>query len=43
LTGPAEDTKIYFDAGRALANGRKFPNWRYDLPFRQMRDAMRGK
>lgn len=43
LTGPAEDTKIYFDAGRALANGRKFPNWRYDLSFRQMRDAMRGK
>ena len=43
MTGIEEDARIFFDAGLILANSRKFPNWRYDLPFRERRDAMRSK
>ncbi len=43
MAGIEEDARVFFDAGLALANSRKFPNWRYDLPFREKRDRMRAE
>lgn len=40
LTGVEEDVKVFFEVGKSLANSNKFPNWRYDLPFRTLRDEM---
>ena len=40
LTGVEEDVKVLFEVGRSLAGSSKFPNWRYDLPFRELRDEM---
>ncbi len=43
LRGVEEDVKVFFEVGRSLADSEKFPNWRYDLPFRTLRDRMMAK
>ncbi|MGP1283534.1 MAG: M28 family peptidase [Parasphingopyxis sp.] len=43
MEGMIEDFRIHFDAGRMLANDTRFPNFRFDLPYRRIRDAMRGQ
>ncbi|WDI32720.1 M20/M25/M40 family metallo-hydrolase [Hyphococcus flavus] len=43
MAGIEEDTRVFFDAGLSLANSYRFPNWRYDLPFRELRDRMRAQ
>ncbi|MHA7873213.1 MAG: M28 family peptidase, partial [Hyphococcus sp.] len=40
LTGVEEDVRVFFEVGRSLATGTRFPNWRYDLPYRERRDSM---
>jgi len=43
MTGIEQDARVFFDAGLGLANSYRFPNWRYDLPFREKRDRMRAE
>jgi Zn-dependent M28 family amino/carboxypeptidase len=38
LSGPVEDTQIYFLAGNALANSDRWPNYLKDSEFRALRD-----
>ena len=42
MAGIEQDARVFFDVGLSLANSSKFPNWRYDLPFREKRDRMRS-
>lgn len=43
MDGIVDDARIYFDAGLTLAESRKFPNWRYDLKYRSLRDEMMAR
>jgi hypothetical protein len=38
LSGPAEDTQVYFMAGDALANSERWPNYLKGSEFRALRD-----
>ena len=42
MAGIEQDARVFFEVGLRLANSSKFPNWRYDLPFRKKRDRMRS-
>lgn len=41
LSGVVGDVRVYFEAGRRLAERVDFPNWRSGTEFRRLRDAMR--
>lgn len=41
MRGMEQDFRIFFDAGRSLAQTHAFPNFRRDLPWRKLRDEMR--
>jgi Zn-dependent M28 family amino/carboxypeptidase len=41
-SGAVSDVGIYYRVGRALANGRDWPNWRPGDEFRAIRDRSRA-
>lgn len=43
MTGLVEDFRIFFEAGLSIAESERYPNWRYDLPYRKARDAMMAR
>jgi hypothetical protein len=36
-----QDLALYYDVGRAVADGTAWPNWRAGSEFRAIRDASR--
>ena len=42
LAGVEGDVRVYFEAGLAIANDTRFPNWLAGNEFRKLREAMRA-
>lgn len=40
MGGIEGDARIFFEAGWSLANSQRYPNFRYDSPWRPLRDGM---
>ncbi|MDH5176581.1 MAG: M20/M25/M40 family metallo-hydrolase [Gammaproteobacteria bacterium] len=41
VSGTLQDLEVYYDVGLAIANSKRWPNWRADSEFRAIRDRSR--